>query len=748
MADIRNDAINIQNDDFDIKTIDNVPVRFSNFIYNDIQNMISTPTRQKATPFSRKCIRLKAETLMESSGISILFTATFSPSAKVKSNIEVIVKLMRKRDTEKLQRELEHLNLLDVTCPGYFVKPIRDTLLASDEFEVYRDDEQVDNNYGDYIGLILEKGSLNLDQFLKQRKNKLSYANKVQIVDRLTEIVAKAHENDIVLLDFKASNIVYFMENQLQIWKCIDLDGALHVDTPLCDAAFMCTPSYMAPELFDNYENKLAKKKMDVWSLGMVVFELFHDQNCSMWSVIDIPLDEIKYKIKEPHKVLSIQNLIDDNVNLLFKQDALRRYLKKCLCIDPSHRFTSAQLLSSHLLRGDHSFSKSTVMGAINKGFGHVNARIDTVDANLKIVMDKIGKGFDKLDLMLNNDIIPSLDRTRSSANNDNTFDLLVEMSKNVKCRLQSTSDTDNILELKNEIHAYADLVAQKTANEAVKKYAIEMKFQYSSVLEELTLTKEVLGKLCTQSENIENEMIMLKMQVDIFAKELREKLNAMNGEFSVQKEMLETLLRTTHNVPTLMVLLPEVKKGLERFNPIHIIKQKARLHFLCSHTLQLVRCGPEGKGYPVSVTKEWLKKAAPYLEVGLAMLRIALHGATGITLPLANIQSVTADTISSTQYLQSAFTLMKDEEATLYNSLDELMKGRQINSKGISDMLSAENTRGAYETIKLFLDKEDPALDFTGLIKCTANGKTAWIRNSAAVIQSFKQNNGQRLIN
>ena len=101
-------------------------------------------------------------------------------------------------------------------------------------------------------------------------------------------------------------------------------------------------------------------------------------------------------------------------------------------------------------------------------------------------------------------------------------------------------------------------------------------------------------------------------------------------------KAMLSTLLTGTHNTPTLAIVLPVV-------NPMPFVRNQFRLFFLCSHTHRLAPCSKDGKGYTITVTKQWVKTAAPVLRVGLVLVKPALSE-HGIPLPIPDLPALLGD--------------------------------------------------------------------------------------------------------
>lgn len=82
------------------------------------------------------------------------------------------------------------------------------------------------------------------------------------------------HEEKICHGDIKPQNIIWFGKDYT--WKLIDLDSAARVDErrPIC-----YTISYAAPEVLkaetSGCSHIVASAATDMWSLGIIVFEIF-----------------------------------------------------------------------------------------------------------------------------------------------------------------------------------------------------------------------------------------------------------------------------------------------------------------------------------------------------------------------------------------------------------------------------------------------------------------------------------------
>lgn len=99
---------------------------------------------------------------------------------------------------------------------------------------------------------------------------------------------------------------------------------------------------------------------------------------------------------------------------------------------------------------------------------------------------------------------------------------------------------------------------------------------------------------------------------------------------------MLETLISSTHSVPTLLLMFPAEARGF--FGKAKSLFQKEmRLMFVCPVTKKPAKSGPDGLGYRIKVTKEWVKQAAPVLIIALKVVQLAMT-AYGIPFPLPTL--------------------------------------------------------------------------------------------------------------
>jgi len=79
------------------------------------------------------------------------------------------------------------------------------------------------------------------------------------------------HEKDVIHRDIKPENILISYDGQgNEVLKISDFGWSIHA--PTTKRTTMCgTPDYVCPELL---ENKPHDSKVDIWSLGVLAFEL------------------------------------------------------------------------------------------------------------------------------------------------------------------------------------------------------------------------------------------------------------------------------------------------------------------------------------------------------------------------------------------------------------------------------------------------------------------------------------------
>eukprot|EP00752_Nemacystus_decipiens_P013633 g12086.t1 len=127
---------------------------------------------------------------------------------------------------------------------------------------------------------------------------------------------------------------------------------------------------------------------------------------------------------------------------------------------------------------------------------------------------------------------------------------------------------------------------------------------------------QEVLRRTGTIAGNVDR---VLQEQID-----LRRRVAAMST-------VLEHLAMDEMRMPHTLLVLPEKDSKFPR--PKQWFADRGKLRFVCSHCLELVRCGEDGTGFLVSQPKEWMKKHATLLQVTvMAIVAAAAVASTAIS--------------------------------------------------------------------------------------------------------------------
>lgn len=74
---------------------------------------------------------------------------------------------------------------------------------------------------------------------------------------------------------------------------------------------------------------------------------------------------------------------------------------------------------------------------------------------------------------------------------------------------------------------------------------------------------------------------------------------------------------------------------------------------------MELVPCGPQGDGFPVACNKQWLVTAAPYIRIGLLLLKEVL-AVYHVPLPIAQTLNLLANDVNlHARYIDGALNFV-----------------------------------------------------------------------------------------
>ena len=713
---------------------------------------------------------------------------------------EVKVKVVSKEKERLLQREFDAL--YGFKDSKFFVTLLLDRLLSSAEFTVSSKDAAAcfaGLRFDNHLAMVMEKGVVNLDQYLLQHGGDLSMVDYMQIIGSAFNIVKEAHQKKLVLLDLKGSNLILFDAGLgRRAWKGIDLDGALIQDTSLHDSSFMATVPFMAPELLTSKLSALrADTSMDVWSLGMLTFNvLVSGQSRTFWTLLQLATDSA---IQE--EILSgrfTQEKVDEHINRHFPghaNSAQRHLLLRMLKINPTERFTIAALDNAAYLSGVASLSTSTMHTNQQHILGELQSLRDTFQshlATLRTTLETVLEDDSGSDLGDSSSFLESLrallesqqqsatdlkavteslahwkapaDATMSmspafmnlvtaqlqqllSAAGEQKIDAAKSQELNAHLSSEVAGVQDQVQAFRSEIAALHGSFVQ--FGECVRKELAQNNQKHALVLQKLTSIDRTATAI-SQEQKAAKEEQEIALQELQQAKQMMIKLkmgfSEIEANIATHTQLLHTLVENTHDVPIHFVLIPVIAKGMKRFNPVNLVVNKAKLVFICGHTMQLVSCGYKGDGYTVTNLTSLARKALPLLKLGLMLLQIGLLS-SGIPIPLAGMAATALNQADKLAYLRCAAGLLDDKAAldSVGSSLDSVQAMDQVN-RTVRDLGAGagddrEDVRSAMEVVSAFLKSEDPFLKYLGLTKViSASGKVAWVKKDAEVMRQFRE--------
>jgi dual specificity tyrosine-phosphorylation-regulated kinase 2/3/4 len=283
-----------------------------------------------------------------------------------KLQIPVAIKILRRGAQFEENGRLEGRNLSILSSNG-----AQETIIQKFEEFIFR------NHYC----IVFELLSVDLYQFLKQRHFQGLALNVLRrIAVQLLMGLKHIHEEGLIHCDLKPENILFKISHKSSI-KLIDFGSACLKNEKTF--TYIQSRYYRAPEIILEIDYS---EKIDIWSLGCILFELFTgcplfmgnddiDQLCRMIEAIgDIPAKMINLS---PRK----KELFDEKGRLLLANSQgimpgcnrisaqLRKvdsdfveFLNECLKLEPGQRFDANAALKHPWIRGNKTkrHNKST----------------------------------------------------------------------------------------------------------------------------------------------------------------------------------------------------------------------------------------------------------------------------------------------------------------------------------------------------------------------------------------------------
>ena len=403
---------------------------------------------------------------------------------------------------------------------------------------------------------------------------------------------------------------------------------------------------------------------MDVMAFGWIVFEIANDmvpywqtQECG---IVQPATDE---------KILdALANLTDEIIATTLesvfpeeKQQPLRSFLQDALRVNPQARFTAERLRTERSLLGIRSrtINVDRITQSMEAGFSSVHKHIDELSAQLTGSLQDVGTQLEAI----------------AERGSDQEMSCIAEAIQVHKQYLQTSKLTADPAHL-------ASTMSRATASFGP---------QVSQSLSQYTnaVMSETTGPSSDEKLNAMLEAIA----------DMREQMRGLGELSTAQYHLVAELERRGNVMPHTFVIIPELRdeipgnasKATKLKN--YILKksdvitglfwERSRLHFFCPITRKRVPCGPDGKGYSISLPSKLLKALLPAMKIGLIFLKLALasQGLGGMVPDFNTGQSP----FPGQAEMESMVQVMSKE----FSSLDATMTGDASNFASMTEKLA-----------------------------------------------------------
>ena len=249
------------------------------------------------------------------------------------SNSNSLTQKEKNENLKSIENEIKILSELD----NPFIVKLYEVFSINVNQEIYKNKDDDNNGDDQMMCLILElceNGDLNDKILEKKQKNELF--NEKEILHYFYEILQGLyylHKNRVIHRDLKSLNIFLTKENHIKIGD-FGVSKKL-INNNIYAYTFVGTPYYLSPEIC---QNQPYDEKSDVWSLGVLIYELI---------TLNKPFDS-KSQMGLFMKILKGKPApINNTVKHSFSQQLINLVLENILDKDPLTRYGILQIFNS-----------------------------------------------------------------------------------------------------------------------------------------------------------------------------------------------------------------------------------------------------------------------------------------------------------------------------------------------------------------------------------------------------------------
>ena len=346
----------------------------------------------------------------------------------------------------------------------YYKREVEITLSLNHENVIKCYDVYEDNNSLHFALELCEGGDL-FDYILNNKNKTIEENEAMDILEQMLKSLVYLHEEiGIVHRDIKPDNFLIKYINGKKIIKLADFGFSDYIPKNNDNenknnlSEQLGTPQYAAPEIF---EGKEYTSKVDVWSLGVVLYNMINGTQLFGYSKNDNIKDDVLYK------KINFNN---------FKNPQLKNLAMKLLERNPDKRVNAYQALC-HLKLIKNNDNLMTIPSSFNPDIN----QIINFDLKKEFYLNKLKNIYIKSLPSENVDSLVENLREKNKNNNNNndnhnSNEIIIKMDELIEESLNLNPNND---EFKNEIYKF-----KKKFDENIKNKIIDIKKFFLFVIE------------------------------------------------------------------------------------------------------------------------------------------------------------------------------------------------------------------------------------------------------------------------
>ncbi|CAD8092874.1 unnamed protein product [Paramecium primaurelia] len=369
--------------------------------------------------------------------------------------------------------------------------------------------------------LVMEQGKGGLDELMQEEVfKKMSNQEKNQLFLQILLGVNELNKMGYFHRDLKPQNIIYFEDSKKKIsLKLIDFGQIKELGAT--NSIQKGTMSYMAPEVALMSDNYQYDQKIDIWSLGIIWFEMI-----TGFTMLQVKGDKKFIQTLKSITQNDIDKIIDNNPYI---QDFEKGLIKKILVKDPNYRIEILKIIEelinkNHLLEkeselqllireSEEKFNQlKNIVQKINHNFPDFESykQISSKKIEIQIQIEEQIKNLKQLKTYAEKDkelFLQSIKENEQKIGGQMKQELIAKLQSKLNQLEENDKELNSIIKfvnnqyLKNQIYELQnnEIVFQniKVLNENIEKFqntinSIKLKLNQTDIMQQIEKTKEL----------------------------------------------------------------------------------------------------------------------------------------------------------------------------------------------------------------------------------------------------------------